>query len=366
MYNAFAAVLILVLSAPTRCSEAIEYTIELVSPPGRSVTNVTINDYGDVVYTVAPEEPRDGPAVPGEAFLWDGLTATSLGSLGGTLFVATGINRSGEVVGYGETAGSALHSFLFASNSLRDLGPIGPEGSLARAINNPGDIVGELPADGSATVFLRKIDGTTEEIGPRQGFQTIPFDINDSGAVVGTSRMNNVGSFTAFLYQDNQFSLLGTAGDAESGAIAVNGNGQIVGVAATPDGIGHAAIFNVGGLVELLDESQYRSSANDINNLGTIVGQLGGPGGQQSAAIFPLRSTPILIENLLPANSHWTTLFTADGVNDRGQIVGTGIFNHEPGLRAYIMTPIPEPSALAGLTLGFVVVTLRRFRRRRA
>jgi len=356
-YMRFIPFLIVSISLALSAAGA-DYKIELLSPSGRSATEVLINKSGSVVFTLAPEEAK----FPGEAFLWDGDTTTSLGSLGGELFVATGINDGGQIVGYGETTNRTLHSFLFTTGQLQDLGPIGPEGSVARAINDLGDIVGELPANGSATVFLRNADGAVDEIGPPHGYQTLAFGVNDLKTVVGTSRMTNVGSFVAFVSRNQQMTQLGPKEGGESIAIAINDNEQIVGIAPTSAGAGHAAYFVEGGLHIDLASSSFRSSALAINNSGTIVGSIEYENGMPHAALFSLTADPVLLQDLISPQSGWTALFNATGVNDLGQIVGTGKFGNQPGLRAFLMTPIPEPSSLA-LVLGTTLLAALRRRR---
>jgi hypothetical protein len=107
-----------------------------------------------------------------------------------------------------------------------------------------------------------------------------------------------------------------------------------------------------------------QSGAADINNLGQIVGFVtDNPDQQLRAALFNTSGPPILLQDLIPNDSGWTTLYAASGINERGQIVGAGIFNNQPGIRAFLMTPIPEPSTFVLLVLVSSIAIVR-FRRR--
>jgi probable HAF family extracellular repeat protein len=71
-----------------------------------------------------------------------------LGTLGGDLSYAYGINSSGQVVGYAYTADdTAPHAFLYSNGSMTDLNSLIDSGSGwalrdAEAINDLGQIVG--------------------------------------------------------------------------------------------------------------------------------------------------------------------------------------------------------------------------------
>jgi probable HAF family extracellular repeat protein len=130
------------------------------------------------------------------AFLFDGDTMRDLGTLGGRMSEAWGINDRGDVVGYAEldetdAEGSAVrHAFLFRDGQMIDLSPFGSTYSAAFAINNRGQIVGHyeddrgrlqgfLYHDGEIFDLRTLVDGSQE--------RSFPFvrDINDRGQIVG-------------------------------------------------------------------------------------------------------------------------------------------------------------------------------------
>jgi len=66
------------------------------------------------------------------------------------------------------------------------------------------------------------------------------------------------------------------------------------------------------------------------------------------------------LNTLIPANSGWT-LTEAHGINNLGQIAGSGAINREG--HAFLLTPVPEPTGLClGAALGFGMLAARRRR----
>ena len=67
------------------------------------------------------------------------------------------------------------------------------------------------------------------------------------------------------------------------------------------------------------------------------------------------------LNNLLPPGSGWV-LSDADGINDLGQITGTGTIGGQT--HAFEMTPVgvPEPASLAVLTVCGLAVLQKRQR----
>jgi probable HAF family extracellular repeat protein len=345
--------------------EAAQYSIRDLGLPGRTAVEVSINNRGQVVVSIAPEEPLGLPPMPGEAFIIDENGMTGLGSLGGINVIASGINDNGAVVGWGDVGGATGHSFLYRANQIQDLGINGTRGGIATGINNKGEIVGIESFADNTVAFHRDINGIVRHLESLGGNWTQASDINELGEIVGASR-NSANYFEAFLDGPRGLEPLGTLGGSESHASAINDHSMIVGVAQPPDNIQHAVLFIPGSTTPIdLAPSWAQSGASDINNLGQIVGFVTDtPDRQLQAALFSTSGPPILLHDLIPSDSGWTTLYAASGINDQGQIVGAGIYNGEPGIRAFLLTPIPEPSFPALLVVAAHVLAASANRRR--
>src|SRR5579864_648093 len=130
--------------------------------------------------TVSPEDCCDWNGAPGatiayHAFLYSGGMMKDLQTLGGDFSVGTGINASGDVVGYSTLSGmGGRHAFLYSGGTMKDLGDL-----TAVAINDSGQITG-CTADGH--VFLYS-GGTMNDL----GISGCGNAINNSGEITGST-----------------------------------------------------------------------------------------------------------------------------------------------------------------------------------
>ncbi len=215
---------------------------------GRSSAAYGINNAGQVVgfaEIVDNSDPQD-PYYYQHAFLWQNGAMQDLGTLGGKLSYAYGINDAGQVVGQSEYRNDAGHAFLWQNGTMQDLGTLGGTSSLAYAINNAGQVVGSsyLP-NGDTHAFLWQ-NGAMQDLGTLGGLISNAYDVNDAGQVVGTSYLANWME-RAFLWENGQMKDLNTLIPADSGwvlrqAHAINKRCQIVGYGAI-DGQAHAFLL---------------------------------------------------------------------------------------------------------------------------
>lgn len=144
---------------------------------------------------------------------------------------------------------------------------------------------------------------------------------------------------------------------------AINDLGQVVGLSETAAGlwIDHAFFYDGTVMHDLGTLGGYTSRAEDVNNSGIIVGQ--SDAGSSGWRAFVYDGHAMYDPNdLIDPDSGWT-LLDAAGINDYGQIVGVGE-NALGQSRAFLLTPVPEPSSVLSLLCGIGGIGLLIRRRR--
>jgi probable HAF family extracellular repeat protein len=263
-----------------------------------------INDAGQVAGYVVVDYNTNAD----HAFLYAGDVIRDIGTLGGPTSLAWGMNASGEVVGRSDTSGGLSHAFLYSGGVMRDLGTLGGAQSEAQAINDAGDIVGI--------------------------------------AFVGVSADTR----HAFVYSNGAMRDLGAlvpAGASE--AYAINASGQITvsaGPLTGPYNAWHprSYVYGNGVMTDLGAPGDRLSYPLGINRWGQIVGWMDFfASGDPRAFLYTPASGFLDLNSLLPPNSGWK-LWEALGINDAGQIVGTGTYLSQPASFLLTMTTgSPKP-----------------------
>ena len=260
-----------------------------------------INKLGDLVGATVWAPPDSGPFNNRPClWLYDGTTI-EIGTLGGSITPrceAKRINDNRQIIGVAATPSGDHHAFLWEAFVMTDLGTIdtGLE-SWGYDINRAGQSVGSAETYPGGPHHVIRWDGDVlTDVGlpdeswfPGGSLSAEGIALNDSGVVVGwASTMQD--SLYPYLYQDSVWTNLGL--------------GQF------------ETVF-----------------PREINNHGVVVGE-GYLGGVSSAIIWSATDGIQDLNDLLPEGSGWV-LTGASAINDRGQIVGTGLLNGLP--RAYLM-----------------------------
>jgi probable HAF family extracellular repeat protein len=98
---------------------------------GPDATAGNINEQGQIVGdSFINDMPNPGTGIPTfDPFLWDKGRMIDLGTFGGTMGMATGINNRGQVLGYSSLPGDVnFHGFLWDHGALTDIGTLGGRG----------------------------------------------------------------------------------------------------------------------------------------------------------------------------------------------------------------------------------------------
>ncbi|MDR3436487.1 hypothetical protein, partial [Telmatospirillum sp.] len=290
-----------------------------------------INDAGQAVGYSTMSSGRT------HAFVWQNGAMTDLGLLpnsylDGYVSDASAINGQGQVVGQATGSPSMVdHLVLWQNGTATVLGDPQHFG-YANAINDLGQVVGVTgPAYtslGMPRAFLWQ-NGVMADLGALPGatgtngwgFLSNAKGINNAGQVVGWSMTSSGTSEHAFLWQNGTMTDLGVLSRGSSSeALAINDEGQIVGDtsfgSATGGTVTHATLWQKGSLIDL-DGNSSSSGAIAIDGAGDIVGWAG------TSAMLWHHGTMINLNLFLSAGSGWV-LTKATGINDSGQIIGQG------------------------------------------
>jgi len=271
------------------------------------------------------------------------------------------INDHGQVAGMFVTGGQ-LHAFFWdGSGPVRDLGTLGGTYGMAWGLNNLGQVVGEsFTATRDLHAFLFTPEAGMVDLNPSDSSLSEAFAINDRGEVVGHA------NFRVFLYESSTGELIGLGSfggaDSLSEAMDISQVGLITGNCSLPgsNGGNHACLWTARDQVLDLGTLGGRSSSGyALNDSHWVVGVSNLPGNIKSHGFLYDGSTMVDLNDLIDPLSGWE-LFKPTDINNRGQIVGWGVYQGQN--RAFLLTPLPEPATAALMVLGVLVLSWRSSR----
>lgn len=324
-------------------------------------------------------------------------SVTRLGTLGGIFSGAyAGVNSKGWAAGDSSLQGDQTeHGFLWRTGVMTDLGTLGGPNSAASFINDRGLIVGSAqtpeadpngegwgqgfscpngPGPNGACQGYDKLvlpylwrNGVMTALPTRGGNNGQANDVNNLGQVVGWAENSTVVScappqvleIEAVIWgpdADEIQELPPLHGDAIAAAIALNDEGQVVGlsgICGVPSlylGV-HAVLWQNGSVIDLGGfGGGHNNAAWSINNRGQVVGQSDLPGDTITHAFLWQNGMMTDLGTLRPSD----VFSQAISINDRGQIVGNSCdasfnclpFVWEDGVMTDLNTLIPPDSPL--------------------
>lgn len=186
----------------------------------------------DLGFTGIPVAINDAGQIAGNydgsnthAFFWTAATGLQdIGTLGGCCTQATGMNNSGQVVGWSFTASADQHPFLWTqAGGMTDLAFAGQ----ASAINNAGQVVGYYYNGSTSRAFQWTATSGLQDLGTDDGYASGAFSINDRGWVIGEADYFFLWSQGTGLINLSQPISSQVLDLGEGGTITINNAGQI-------------------------------------------------------------------------------------------------------------------------------------------
>jgi uncharacterized membrane protein len=309
----------------------------------------------------------------------DSLIYTTIDDPNTTDTVLTGINNSGQIVGYGQNivngAPTAAQGFLYTGGTFSPISfpNTAPQfGTEPNGINDSGSIVGTYaqvnnPQTGSfsnyAFVYAAGNYTSLSALGANSGAQ----GINASGVIVGEINLNSYLA-QAFVLQNGNYSYFTHGGGGlATGASAINADGDIVGYFDTyynrdPEGYVRYANGQSTKVLCCSFDGFPQTVATGINDEGWIVGD------SLTYTNNTFRTVSFLLVNGVYYSLDIPTSYgvVINGINDSDEVVGyysDGNGNH--GFIANVASVVtPEPTQLGLLGIGIVSLVAFRVRRR--
>lgn len=148
---------------------------------------------------------------------------------GAVLAEATGINNSGDIIGFYFDAGFAPHGFIVRDGVYTTYDYPGSSRTLLTRINDRGQITGiRLDADGHRRGFVLQKDGVTTTIDVPGSRNTRTGGINNQGQIVGYYDDADMVSH-GFLFKDGVYTTLDFPGASDTVLLDINDRGVIAG-----------------------------------------------------------------------------------------------------------------------------------------
>lgn len=282
--------------------------------------------------------------------------------------VANDVNNAGLAVGSSTTTafGAGALPVMWMGGALTALTmPAGYTVGQANAVNAAGTIVGAVGSGVGqrGALYIGGVGSVISATTANGSYMTVAYGINDAGLVVGTGIDPANAAVNVGMVYDSATGTMSTVGalGGANGALnfAVSNGGHVVGSSMFNQGSGLPFVWTAGsGMTAIpLPAGTSQANARGVNDQGWVVGIA------SSAFAVPFLyadGSTYTLQSLLPANSGWdistNTSSSALAIANDGSIVGTALHNGQ--VRAYLMTPVPEPGTWALMVAGLGALAL--------
>jgi probable HAF family extracellular repeat protein len=264
---------------------------------------------------------------------------------------AYGVNNHGVVTGtsYDSFLGGSSRAFLYDGATMHDLGTLNVGSSEGRDINSSNQVVGwSTFARGSPNVHAFLHDGTMHDLGTLGGTNSRGYGINDLGSTTGSSQIPGDVAEHAFRHDGTMMHDLGTLGGTNSYGQDINIHGLVTGYSDLTSALGdqHAFLHDGTMMHDLGTLGGNYSAGFGVNNHGYVVGESLLSNGDTRAFVYTSHKGIVDLNSLVALPAGFTLLAARD-INDAGQILAEAYGPVPFGIRAFLLTPVPEPSTLA-------------------
>ena len=227
----------------------------------------------------------------------------------------TGINNSGQAVGYALNTSTSVFEAFIATTSGDTL-VASPDGSSADAfgINSSGVIAGFYGNSPVAGFFGTGSGSTAVPLPAGYSGGTNAYDINDAGQVVGT------GIGQPFVYSNGTSTVVPLpTGFSGGGGFAINSSGQVAGYGSNPSSNSQAFIGDTSGSTAIPLPTGFTSTRGyAINDSGQIAGYGKNSSNQNQAYIGTTAGSTAIP---LPTGATFATAMYGS-LNNSGEVVG--------------------------------------------
>jgi uncharacterized membrane protein len=237
------------------------------------------------------------------------------------------IMKSGDVVINAlDAEARKRRAFVYSNHSVIAL--TGNQ-TWAHGVSPSGVIVGEwVPQGKAASDAVYWNDNSPHSIGLCCG-GTIKA-ANKAGEMIGDA-YDDRGRYHAFAWSSSHGRRIMGPLDRYSSAVAIDDAGHIL------LQVGSEAYLDEAGNLQRLDLSpKFYNSVQSMNNCDFVVGGYGPDSDHYRAFLWTAATGFRDLNSLIPAGSGWT-LGSATAINDRGEIVGRGDFQHDD--RGFLLIP---------------------------